>query len=138
MEALLQQRVASLNFDQLKAKFIEQDEFIVVENFLEPDLVKELLLPKVMALKPQIHRNYVPFKKAGGSVSAYILEREAPIFTELYRSEALLGLFSKRSRSTNAVICYVCVMYERMHPIRRTANVASRACARFSLFFPHA
>jgi hypothetical protein len=52
----------------LREEYCEQDEFVVVEDFLSPEVLSrwEVELEK---LKPHIHRNYLPGHKKGGSAA---------------------------------------------------------------------
>jgi hypothetical protein len=49
----------------------------------------ESLLAALPALSPEVHRNYLPGHKKGGSISRFTLDRLAPVFGELYRSPEL-------------------------------------------------
>jgi len=70
--------------DSLQAKFQEQGEFLLLEDFLRPAVVEELT-SVLSLLRSSINRNYIPRHKKGGSVSRYELDRVAPAFGNLYR-----------------------------------------------------
>jgi hypothetical protein len=73
----------------VRARYREQDEFIVLERFLPPDLVARLLA-EVERVRPAVHRNYIPRHKQGGSVSFHTLVAEAPAIVSLYRAPAFI------------------------------------------------
>lgn len=78
----------------LRRRYNEHDEFVVVEDFLPRDVMEqwEAQLP---ALVPQIHRNYLPGHKKGGSVVYDTVEAVAPAITEVYHSRQLLGFLRR-------------------------------------------
>ena len=83
--------ISALQKENLKAEFVEQDEFILIENLLSPEDVKAINseLPK---LYKAIHRNYVPWRKKGGSISRVLIDRMTQVFAKIYYSPALLEL----------------------------------------------
>jgi 2OG-Fe(II) oxygenase superfamily len=78
----------------LRRRYIEQDEFVVVEDFLPP-AVLEQWESHLSALVPQIHRNYLPGHKKGGSVAYDTVRQVAPAITDVYHSEQLLGFLRR-------------------------------------------
>ena len=60
----LAEAVNALDREALKEKFLDQDEFIVVENFL-PQPALEAILEDLERLRPSIHRNFIPNPFAG-------------------------------------------------------------------------
>jgi hypothetical protein len=52
------------------------------------------MVTEVERVRPQIHRNYIPRHKKGGSVSYYTLVEQAPTILALYRSPAFIRLLS--------------------------------------------
>ncbi|MGQ0658028.1 MAG: HalD/BesD family halogenase [Chromatiales bacterium] len=89
-ESLLRERIAGLDMQQLRKRFHEQDEALVIEDFL-PRSVLDPLLATLPALKARVNRNYLPGHKKGGSVSRFDLDRHAPQFAAVYRSLELAG-----------------------------------------------
>lgn len=86
----LAQALAGLDPALIAAQYREQGELVVIERFLPPDVL-EALLGALPALAPAVTRNYLPGHKQGGSVSRFALDRLAPVFGQLYRSEPLLA-----------------------------------------------
>jgi hypothetical protein len=87
--------VRQLNFERLHQLYWEQNECLVLDRFLPPEVVERHLLPEVERLRPDIHRNYIPRHKKGGSVSFYTLAEKAPLFLDLYRSPAFIDFMSR-------------------------------------------
>lgn len=79
---------AGAALEALRARFLEQDEFLLIEDFL-PRPMLDGLLAALPALQPHVHRNFIPGHKKGGSISRFDLDRLAPAFPELYRWAAL-------------------------------------------------
>jgi hypothetical protein len=52
------------------------------------------LVQEVERVRPQIHRNYIPRHKKGGSVSYYTLVEQAPAILALYRAPAFIAFLS--------------------------------------------
>jgi alkylated DNA repair dioxygenase AlkB len=92
MEAELAEHIRGLDIDALRMKFLEQDEALVIENFL-PKPIQEALLTALPKLNARVNRNYLPGHKKGGSVSRFDLDRYAPEFPALYQSPALIDFF---------------------------------------------
>jgi hypothetical protein len=81
-----------LGFDAnpLRRKFIEQGDFLYLENFLPAEVTVELVAA-VAAVGGAVHRNYLPGHKQGGSVSRHAIDELAPFIADLYRSAALIA-----------------------------------------------
>lgn len=90
----LNQAIAALDKNKLKAEFQAQNEFLVVENFL-PNIILDELLAVLPSLEKAINRNYIPNHKKGGSISRYSLDNLAPIFGELYQDSTLCEFFNE-------------------------------------------
>lgn len=93
LNAILSAHLQTLDTAALRARFQEQDEALVVENFL-PQEVVTLLLAALPRVRTSINRNYLPGHKKGGSVSRFDLDRLTTEFAELYRSPALVNFFN--------------------------------------------
>jgi hypothetical protein len=80
-----------LGFDTtpLRRIFVEQGDFLYLENFLPPEVTAELVAA-VSAVGGAVNRNYLPGHKQGGSVSRHTIDELAPFIAELYRSAALI------------------------------------------------
>jgi hypothetical protein len=87
--------IEALDFDRTRRTYWEQDECIFIERFLPAEVVQHHLLPEVEKLRAEVHRNYIPKHKKGGSVSYYTLTLKAPVFVELYRSPAFIDFISR-------------------------------------------
>ena len=77
-------RLAVLDKAALRQRFVEQDEFIFIEDFLPPELVQQLQ-EAVRATRGAVNRNLIPGHKKGGSISRHVIDRLAPVIAELYR-----------------------------------------------------
>jgi hypothetical protein len=82
--------VGGLDAAAVRSTYWQQDEFVHLERWLPPALI-DRMVAEVGRVRPQIHRNYIPRHKKGGSVSYYTLVEQAPTILALYRSPALLG-----------------------------------------------
>lgn len=89
LEAAMNARLATLDLAALRQRFVDQNEYIAVEDLL-PAPWLAALRSSLPVLSPHVHRNYIPRHKKGGSISRFELDRYAPVFGELYRSPALL------------------------------------------------
>jgi len=78
--------VERLDAARLAQEYWEQDEFLFIERFLPPSAVGPLL-DDVRRLEPELHRNYIPRHKKGGSVSHYAIADDGPALLAFYRSE---------------------------------------------------
>jgi hypothetical protein len=75
-------------------EYAAQDEFVILEDFL-PAEVMERWEAELPALIPQIHRNYLPGHKKGGSVAYDTVATVAPSITGVYHSPQLLGFLRR-------------------------------------------
>jgi hypothetical protein len=89
------QAVARLDINQLHRDYWEQNEFVVIPQFLPRDVVEAALVPQAQGVKHRLNRNYIPGHKKGGSVSYYIVQEHAPLFLDLYRAPAFLAFLSR-------------------------------------------
>ena len=87
--------VQALDFERTYRTYWEQHECVFFEQFLPSAVVEHHLLPEVERLRAEVHRNYIPQHKQGGSVSSYTLAEKAPIFLDLYRSPAFIAFISR-------------------------------------------
>ncbi len=91
----VERAVAGLESKGLEREYWEQNEFVVVKEFLPTPWVEALLLPQAQGVKPSLNRNYIPGHKKGGSVSHYTVQQHAPHFLELYRSASFRAFLSR-------------------------------------------
>jgi hypothetical protein len=87
--------IQALDFERTHHRYWDQNECVFLERFLPPEVVDHFLIPEVERLRPDIHRNYIPRHKKGGSVSYYALAERAPVFIELYRSVDFIDFLSR-------------------------------------------
>lgn len=91
--------VASLDAAAAVRTYWEQDELLVLDRFLGPE-VTGAMVAEAGALRAKINRNYVPGQKKGGSVSSFDVAASAPVTSALYDSPAFTGLLDRLTRET--------------------------------------
>lgn len=109
------QAVASLDVDRLGREYREQNEFVLIPQFLPREFVEATLVPQAQGVKHRLNRNYIPGHKKGGSVSYYTVQEHAPLFLDLYRSPAFLT-FLGRLTDAKLMLCpendpHSCALY---------------------------
>ncbi len=114
------QAVARLNFERLHRAYWEQNEFLVIPQFLDHALVEEWLVPQAQGVKGDLNRNFIPGHKKGGSVSYYTVMEKAPRFLDLYRSPAFIDFLSRLSH-VKLMLCpdndpHSCALYYYTEP----------------------
>ncbi|MGH7220261.1 MAG: 2OG-Fe(II) oxygenase, partial [Nitrospiraceae bacterium] len=67
----VERAVKTLDFDRLSREYWDQNEFLVIPQFLSRSVVEEHLVPQAQGVKSELNRNYIPGHKKGGSVSYY-------------------------------------------------------------------
>ncbi len=89
IDELIRAAVGKQDEAELRRQYSAQDEFVVVPDFLPAEVLEqwESHLP---SLVPQIHRNYLPGHKKGGSVAYDTVRSVAPAITGVYHSQELL------------------------------------------------
>lgn len=87
-EPALASRLDSLDLPGLRREYAAQGSFLYVKDFLPRELTAQLI-GAVAAVNGAVNRNYLPGHKQGGSVSRHVIDSQAPIIAELYRSTAL-------------------------------------------------
>ena len=95
--------VAQLDFERLHRDYWEQNEFLVIPQFLPRAFVEQTFAPRAQAMKGDLNRNYIPGHKKGGSVSYYTVQEKAPLFLDLYRSDSFKTFLA---RLTNAELSF--------------------------------
>jgi hypothetical protein len=95
VEQSLRRSIESLDRARVNDQFRGQDEFIFLEESLEPAFVGELVA-EVGRLRRGgfVNRSWVPGYKKGGSVGFFTLRKEAPTMLAFYRSPAFMELIS--------------------------------------------
>ncbi|HEU5093015.1 MAG TPA: 2OG-Fe(II) oxygenase, partial [Nitrospira sp.] len=114
------QAVARLDFDRLRQEYWEQNEFLVIKQFLPRVFVEEVLVPQAQGVKTELNRNYIPGHKKGGSVSYYTVREKATRFLDLYRSESF-RTFLNRLVKAELMFCpdndpHSCALYYYTEP----------------------
>lgn len=92
---VVERSVSALDFERVRREYWEQNECVFLERFLPSEVVEKDLVPEVERLRPDVHRNYIPGHKKGGSVSSYMLAEKAPVFLRLYTSPAFLDFLGR-------------------------------------------
>jgi hypothetical protein len=87
--------LCKLDFAYIYRTYWEQNECVFLAPFLPPEVIAHHLLPEVEQLRAEVHRNYIPKHKKGGSVSYYTLAEKAPIFLDLYHFPAFIDFISR-------------------------------------------
>jgi len=87
--------VTTLDVDRLHREYWDQNEFLVIKQFLPRAFVEATLVPQAQDVKTELNRNYIPGHKKGGSVSYYTVQEKAPRFLDLYRSESFKAFLSR-------------------------------------------
>jgi hypothetical protein len=82
------------DLDALAVEFRRRHRCLIVRGALARPIL-ESLLTALPALRPEVHRNYLPGHKKGGSISRFKLDRLAPVFGELYRSAAFTSCLER-------------------------------------------
>ena len=109
----------AIDIAPLHSAYWEQHECVVLERLLPPPLIEHLAL-EAERVRPFVNRNYVPRHKKGGSVSAYVLRKEAPETLALYHSE-VFRRFLSRLTETTLLLCpdedpHACALYYYTEP----------------------
>ena len=91
VQAELTTAVDALDRDALKFQFQDQDELIILDNFL-PQLLLDCILTELDQLRPSIHRNFIPRHKKGGSLSRFKIDRISPTIPAVYHDLSLFSL----------------------------------------------
>lgn len=114
------QAVAKLDVDRLHRDYWDQNEFLVIPQFLPREFIEASLVPQAQNVKGQLNRNYIPGHKKGGSVSYYTVQEKAPLFLDLYRSPAFLTFLSRLTEA-KLMLCpendpHSCALYYYTEP----------------------
>ena len=114
------QAVARVHVDELHREYWEQNEFVVLPQFLPREFVEATLVPQAQGVKHRLNRNYIPGHKKGGSVSYYTVQEQAPLFLDLYRSPAFVDFLS-RLTDARLMLCpdndpHSCALYYYTEP----------------------
>jgi len=94
IEDSLGEAIERLDQPGIQRTYWDQNEFVLLEGFI-PQTVVEPCLFEVEQVQSEVHRNYVPGRKQGGSVSYYVIREKAPAILALYRSPTLRTFLSR-------------------------------------------
>jgi len=86
--------IAAQPFDTIYKKFVSQDEFFAIKNFI-PQTIVGSISEEFFKLRLQINRNYIPKHKKGGSISRFILEKHSPTIKEVYETPEFFDFLNK-------------------------------------------
>ncbi len=120
LEQALERAIEALDFERARQEYWEQNECLFLPHFVPPEIVDRHLVPEVDKLRPNVHRNYIPGHKKGGSISHYTLVEKAPLFLTLYKSPAFLDFLS-RLTGVRLLLCpdddpHACALYFYTEP----------------------
>jgi hypothetical protein len=94
VDQLLAAAAARLDLAAARRQYADQDEFVVLENFVAPEVIGQWKA-ELETLKPQIHRNFIPKHKKGGSVAYDTVDELGPTITAVYHSPAFQKLLRR-------------------------------------------
>jgi alkylated DNA repair dioxygenase AlkB len=89
IDGVISAQISRQDVAALRKAYLDQGEFVVLENLL-PREIMDRWDEALEALKPRIHRNYIPGHKKGGSVGYDTANELAPAITTVYHSKPLL------------------------------------------------
>ena len=94
IDGVIAERVSQQDVGALHRAYLDGGEFVVLENFLPRDIM-DRWDEALDAIKPSIHRNFIPGHKKGGSVGYDTANELAPAITAVYRSKPLLAFLRR-------------------------------------------
>jgi hypothetical protein len=94
IESAISKRAAELDTTALRKTYLDQDEFLVVDEFLSGEIMEQWG-EQLEVLKPNIHRNFIPKHKKGGSVGYDTVKAKGPAMNSVYQSPAMLAFLKK-------------------------------------------
>lgn len=94
IERSLRSAAARLAEPQVEAEYWKHDELIVVDDFLDARLARQMREAAVSAVAAT-RRKAIPGYKRAGAISAYAIARHAPQLAALYRSPVLIDALSR-------------------------------------------
>lgn len=90
----LADHLSGLDAKALREEYLANDEFLFVEKFL-PDEILARWQDDLAALRGEVHRNFIPRHKKGGSVDFDTITRLAPTIHAVYSSPAFFAFLAK-------------------------------------------
>jgi hypothetical protein len=88
IDTLVAESIAARDAAALHDAFRQQGGVVTIDD-LVPAALMERFVEEARALRADVHRNFVPGQKQGGSVSRFSIDRAGAGFGDLYRSPAL-------------------------------------------------
>lgn len=112
--------VAGLDFERLRQEYWDQNETLIIKQFLPRAFVEETLAPQAQGVKGELNRNFIPGHKKGGSVSYYTVKEKAPRFIDLYKLASFKN-FLGRLTGAELMLCpdndpHSCALYYYTEP----------------------
>ena len=63
----VERAVNTLDFERRHREYWDQNEFLVIPQFLSRSVVEEHLVPQAQGVKSELNRNYIPGHKRAGA-----------------------------------------------------------------------
>jgi len=99
IDELICESVKQTDEANLRGKYSDQDEFVIVDEFLPQEVLNRWEV-ELETIKPHVHRNYLPGHKKGGSVAydtVNALHHQSPAFITVHRcSDFFVALSAPR------------------------------------------
>jgi len=117
--AEIEAAIKNLDFDAISRTYQNQNEFLLVERFLDEAAVAPLVAD-ANRMRTEINRNYIPKHKKGGSVSYFALSKKAPGILSLYQAPKFIDFLSKLA-GARLLLCpdddpHACALYFYTEP----------------------
>jgi alkylated DNA repair dioxygenase AlkB len=111
--------IARANVRRARAEYVQQNEFVCLDQFLPPRVVDELVT-EATRLRSHAQRKHVPLYKKSGSVSYYKLLEHAPRTVELYHAPSFTR-FLQDVTGASFTVCpdndpHACALYYYTEP----------------------
>lgn len=91
---LIEAACAHQDLTQHRRRYLDQGEFVVVEDFLPPEVLR-VWDQQLEPLKPHIHRNFIPKHKKGGSAGYLTVHQLAPAMTAIYHHPRFIDFLQR-------------------------------------------
>jgi hypothetical protein len=94
LSPLLDAACARQDIAKHRRSYLDQDEFVVVEDFVPAEVLRDWDL-QFQQLRSHIHRNFIPRHKKGGSVAYSFVHQLAPAMTGLYHDRNFIEFLQR-------------------------------------------
>jgi alkylated DNA repair dioxygenase AlkB len=91
---LIEAACALQNLEKHRGRYVEQGEFVVVEDFLPAEILR-VWDEQLELLKAHIHRNFIPKHKKGGSAGYPTVHQLAPAMTAFYHHPRFIDFLQR-------------------------------------------